>query len=1172
MILKETNLKTALIIPFISLTILAVGLVGYLSYLNGRKAVNDASHTLLAKISEHIQDHLYSFIKTPQQINLLNAHSMQLGFLNAADQDALERYFRRQIEACELVSSITFGNPQGGIVNSGREEAPGSFYVIASDNFTRGSFRKYSTDDEGQRTELILTADDYDACKRDWYKRAVEKGGGVWSNIYVLFTGRDMAIASSRPVYNGDGNLLGVASIELFFSHMNDFLKKLVIGNSGQAFIMERSGLLIASSSSEDLYRILNENRKHQRISARESSNVLIKNAGSTLLKMYDDYRNIKEDISDAFRIKGERHFLNVASVKDEYGLDWLVVVVLPESDFFSQIQANNKLTVALIVGAIIIVVFACIIIAQRITEPILNLNRSAEKLAKGNWKHEIKENCFIIEINALINSFNQTAKQLQNMLDSLQCEVSERKKKEESLRLSEERLDLALAGANEGIWDWRIHENIMFFDTRYYTMAGYKPNEFPWTFEEWEARVHKADIERAKSAISQYLAGALDNFEMEFRYLRRDGSYMWIQSKGKIVARDDQGNPTRFIGTHNDITGRKQAEKALRDNEQLLKNILESMDEGIFLLDNEFKNKVFNKGMEVITHTQRQDVFNKVPWEPFPFLKDSMFEENMRKAMKGEAVIGMEEFLPLPHNPNSWTKHSCYPLRDADGQIDGVVSVVSDITEQKEAEAALRKYEQIVSTSQDRMALINRDYVYEAVNDSFFKSLNKKREEIVGHTIAEVMGEDIFREKIQPQIDRAFSGKVVNYQEIFVNFINSSRTMDVTFFPMLDEAGKTEGAVLNARDITERKRIEEKLHKHEQQLRTLAEVFPGVLCQFCMKPDGTFCMPYASHGILELSGLSHDDIKDDMSAAFSRVHPDDYEGQMDSLLASAQTLFPWHSEFRILHPGKGDVWIEGNATPERQPDGSISWYGFIHDITDRKLNEEALNTKRLQLAELASELAIAEEQERQIIAAMLHDHIGQTLLLGRIKLGTLVDEKMPTTHIGTVEEIKKLLDQVAQSIQKLTVQLSPPILATAGLEAAFEWLGRRMEEDYGLFVEFDDDMRTKPLSDEVRSVVYQCGRELLINVAKHAKADAARIAVALEGNRYRVTVEDDGIGFDPAVLNHDSSKTARFGLLSLQIRMERLGGEVIYESSPGQGSQMALLAPLANKDVSSCE
>lgn len=154
----------------------------------------------------------------------------------------------------------------------------------------------------------------------------------------------------------------------------------------------------------------------------------------------------------------------------------------------------------------------------------------------------------------------------LQENQERLQKEIVRRKAVEDELRRSRERLGMALSGANEGIWDWYIQKDTVFFDDRFYTMAGYEPNEFPETFGEFAKRIHAEDIERTKSAIDRYLAGELKAYKVEFRFLRKDGTYMWIQAKGKIVSRDVEGTPLRFVGLHADITERKRMAEALEN------------------------------------------------------------------------------------------------------------------------------------------------------------------------------------------------------------------------------------------------------------------------------------------------------------------------------------------------------------------------------------------------------------------------------------------------------------------------------------------------------------------------------------------------------------------------------------------------------------------------------
>lgn len=156
------------------------------------------------------------------------------------------------------------------------------------------------------------------------------------------------------------------------------------------------------------------------------------------------------------------------------------------------------------------------------------------------------------------------------------------------------------------------------------------------------------------------------------------------------------------------------------------------------------------------------------------------------------------------------------------------VISLIVAIIRRKLAEKTLRKYERIVSTSQDLMAIINRDCIYEAVNESFLTAHQKSREGVLGRTVSEVMGESIFLDRLQPRLHQAFSGQTVHYQTTFGFAGLGRRIMDVKYFPMLNEKGKVEGVVVNARDITETKKLEEQLIQ-SQKIESIGTLAGGV-------------------------------------------------------------------------------------------------------------------------------------------------------------------------------------------------------------------------------------------------------------------------------------------------------------------------------------------------------
>lgn len=427
-------LQTVILIPFVFLAVVAVSLVGYISYRNGQEAVNDVSFQLRREINSRIEEHLESFLSIPHRINQANAAAISRGTLDVTDREMLERHFWEQINVIDTITSINFSNTDGGLANAGREGAGGEQYVIYTDDFEKGVFRKYATDDQGNKTELLETIDDFDGRMRSWYSEAVEKGSETWSSAYILFTGQDMVLSASRPVYNRDNELVGVIAANIFLSHLGDFLAGLEVGQSGQSFIMERSGLLIATSTGEKPFVANDGITPRYRVYSGISSDPLTRGAAGALVSRFDDYGAISEAGQFEFAVDGQRMLGLVAPFSDAYGLDWLIVTIIPESDFMAQISANNRSTLYLVIITLSVIILVSILIARRLTGSIEQLNISANELAEGRWEKSDAPGSRIKEISVLTDTFNSMAGQMQDMVTGLNHEINERRAAEEKL------------------------------------------------------------------------------------------------------------------------------------------------------------------------------------------------------------------------------------------------------------------------------------------------------------------------------------------------------------------------------------------------------------------------------------------------------------------------------------------------------------------------------------------------------------------------------------------------------------------------------------------------------------------------------------------------------------------------------------------------------------------
>jgi DNA-binding NarL/FixJ family response regulator/signal transduction histidine kinase len=372
------------------------------------------------------------------------------------------------------------------------------------------------------------------------------------------------------------------------------------------------------------------------------------------------------------------------------------------------------------------------------------------------------------------------------------------------------------------------------------------------------------------------------------------------------------------------------------------------------------------------------------------------------------------------------------------------------------------------------------------------------------------------------------------------------------------------------------------RLQESHGLLDGLSRQVPGILFQARMTIDGHFTVPYSSEALYEMYELTPEDLLADTAPIIKRFHPEDWRELVASFYESARTLTTWEYECPAILPRQGLKWRYGIARPQKSPDGSILWHGFIADITERKWAEDMLaaardelegqvlertasltvaNEKlRLEIEErkrseqmlleyqhrleaISLELSLAEERERDRIASELHDQVGQRLILGKMKLNALASQLSSDQLESDAEQIEKLLDQSLQDIRSLTFQLRPPILASAGLEAAVQWLGEELKSDLGLQIEVVDDRQPKPLRYEVRSTIFQAVRELLLNVAKHANTKHVQVSLTKDADCLVITVVDDGSGFAGEEGKVARGKNGGFGLFNVRQRVEYLGG-----------------------------
>lgn len=233
-----------------------------------------------------------------------------------------------------------------------------------------------------------------------------------------------------------------------------------------------------------------------------------------------------------------------------------------------------------------------------------------------------------------------------------------------------------------------------------------------------------------------------------------------------------------------------------------------------------------------------------------------------------------------------------------------------------------------------------------------------------------------------------------------------------------------------------------------------------------------------------------------------------------------------------------------------------------VADIVAMKEADRALEQYQERLRSLAAELAATEERERRQIALHLHDHIGQTLAVLRLRLDVLRAQVGDGTARAAVDDVAVLVGQVIGDVRSLTYEISPPILHELGLGPALEWLGEHLSRRFGLPIRVTVPETPLRVDDVVASMLFRSVGELLTNVVKHAAATRAVVRIGLRRGRIRVEVADDGVGFDAALAAARVPGRDGLGLFSIRERLEYLGGRMTVRSAPGKGTTVVLDAP----------
>jgi PAS domain S-box-containing protein len=558
--------------------------------------------------------------------------------------------------------------------------------------------------------------------------------------------------------------------------------------------------------------------------------------------------------------------------------------------------------------------------------------------------------------------------------------------------------------------------------------------------------------------------------------------------------------------------------------------------------------------------------------------------EERIQSAIRNHAPLDSEYRILRPSGEVRWIHALGSTAYGDDGRPERMLGICLDVTNSKRADEALYANRQLLETVVNNMpaavcVIRGSDLTIALVNPGY--QAIAPAIDMVGKTLDELWpetGQD-FAELCRRVLISGEPYQVKN--ELNMIRRRPAGPLEAAYFTWSLHRVKLPGdegwGILNmALETTEYHRAEEALRQSEAHFRVLTETLPQIV--WSADTDGN--VKYFNQRWFEYIGEPHG--FGDVSRWDKVIHPDDLARAQQSWQEARKAESSFQNEIRLRRHDGLYRWFLASGLPLRDAGGKVvSWFGSNTDIHDMKEAEEELRllneslekrvaerTKEIrrqaeQLRALATQLTLAEQKERKRLAQVLHDHIQQLIVAARMQFEYISHVNQPTLMHEALQLGTSILDEALNASRSLAIDLSPPVLHEVGLIAALKWLADRMKEQHHFTVNLHADAGTDPTPEELRFLLFDCARELLLNAIKHSGAKGADVGIErTKHDCIILQVSDTGKGFDAAYLAENPPKTT-LGLFNIQQRISQISGHMEVETSPDKGTRITLTVPV---------
>ncbi|MBK1990594.1 PAS domain S-box protein [Sphaerospermopsis aphanizomenoides BCCUSP55] len=1188
------SLKTLVIVPFVLQTVGVVALVGYLSYRSGEVAVEKLADKLMDQTVQRISDRLDTSLQTQQQVVAVNHQAYQQGFLDINNNEQLQNHFWQQMNLSPSLGSVYFINEQEEQVSyrrllsqemiteveqlTGKRLKMGTLYLAKVRQPQPKKRNYYLLDEQGQPRELFHTLA-VDNSKIAWFPDAKAAKKQTWTSIFVYRAFPTLAINAIAPVYDTSGKFQGVFGSTTSLSDISAFLKQLKFSPRGQVFIMERSGNLVATSTPE-LPLIKHEQKPPTRLLATHSQDTWTKAVAVKLQQQYSNLQQINTSRHFQVGLRGETLFAQVQPYKDKYGLDWLLVTVIPASDFMGEIQSNTNLTIILCGLTLFVATGVGILTAGWITKPITQLSQASQALAEGKWQKPLSENAAIAELQVLAQSFNCMGEQLLT-----------------AFQKSEERFAKVFRTCPDPITIVNLTDgSYLAVNDQFLTLTGYTDEEvIGHTVDELNLMVHSQQAQEIYHLLQNQQT--TQNYEMEL--LTKSGEIKTGLLSSELIELDGQ---IFVISVFQDISDlykelrlRQQAESELRESNHFIQQVTDYSPQILYILNPlSWTNLYVNRqSIEILGYTPEEFMQGGAQFflailhpDDLPLMYRNM---NHWKIARDDEILTTEYRMRRKNGSWCWLRsRDVVFARDENNQVIKILGTAQDISESKQIEAALEKElirtKTLFNTSFDGIVVLDHQGNVLDCNLSFAKMLGYGLEEVKTLHITDWDAKWTPAEINQGIEEFNFEKRVL--------FETRHRRQDGSICDVEISANSVnwDGEIVQfciCRDITQRKQTEAALKKAHHQIAFHIENTPLATIIW----DDKFQLQQWSKQAEKIFGWKAEEVLHKNMLDWQFI----FEEDLDKVQLAAQKLLSEESR-SVCHNRNyrqdGSVihcqWF--NSVLIDEFGNLISILSFVQDVSDRIRFE-----LELQQAKEAAEAA--NRAKTSFLANMSHElRTPLNAILGFAQLLNWDSTLLPEHQ----EQVKIILNSGAHLLQLIN-----ELLELSKIEAGMLTLE---QQDIDL-LELLDSLNSM-FSQQVQNKKLQMHQEILPEVPHYITVDGKKlqqVLINVIGNAIKFTqqgsiylsvslanqsinshyefknraylqfqVIDTGVGITPqdleiifdaftqAPANGQSiPEGTGLGLTISRRLVQLMGGEIKVKSTLGQGSTFQFIIPV---------